>query len=448
MEYSEGEKVMIYQFFDLLSTVLESTLIVDTLTQVAEPKHKGRKQIGVEILAIFIMTGIVTIMNQIQLFSILTLVIGAIGYVGLSKIFTKGKLMLRTLGCILIFFLLHTMDSIVGFTLALFVKKSPNVYQSFILIMQPGLMRILYTVINKTIQIILCACLRQSMRKIKELNRSTHIMMIGAFLVGYIAVVILANLIVTDSLFTIQISVILSWMFIFIAMIVGLVGLVLSNQYYNIKRDVQLLEVTNEMLERNYVQLSNNQMMISRQVHDFNHHLKTLQGLYGSKEDAKKYIDELCAAPYEGVQFCQSGNKVVDAIINCKKVEAEEKEIAFSFQVDSLDEITIKAIDICAVLSNQIDNALEACHEVTVNERFIDVSIRLKNDFMFLIVKNSVNENPFDENGRLRSKKRQDTQLHGLGVKNISETAKRYNGNLKNEYENQVFTSYVMIQNM
>lgn len=439
--------MMIYRLFDLLATVLESVLVVSAITQVAQPKYSGKKQIGFELMVMAIMTGLVIILNQIQLFSIATLVLGAGGYIVLARLHTKGSLCLRLLGCILIFFLLHTLDSIVGFTLALIVKKSPNVYQSFIMIMQPGAMRVLYTVINKAIQIITCFCLGRSMRKIVNLNRSTHVLMIAAFLVGYTAVVILANLIVTDSLYTIQIAVIFSWVFIFVAMVVGLIGIVLSNQYYNKKRDLQLLAIVNEMMEKNYENLAANQMMISKQVHDFNHHLKTLQGLYESPDELKLYIDQLCNVPYEGTSLCQSGNRTVDAIINCKKTEAQEKNIAFTFTVDFLGEITIKAIDICAVLANQLDNALEACEKVISMERFVDVQVRRKNDFVFMIVKNSVAQNPFDENGTLHSKKMQDDRIHGLGLVNIAETVKKYDGNLKNEYRDQMFVSYVMLQN-
>ena len=436
---------MIYQFFDLLATVLEGALMIDVTAKVAGPRYEGKKQIAVQGILCIVYTLVIVIMNQIQVFFFTTMV-AAICNILLATISTRGNLRLKCIGCVLVFFLLHTLDAVIGFSCVLFMKQSADVYQSFIMIMQPGITRIIYTIVNKTIQISFYLILRSYLKRIKELSIRSQWMMMVAFLGAYLMVLSLLYLIVSESLYLIQVAVIISWISIFICMIVGMIGIVLSNQYYNKKRDAQLLAVTNEMLEKNYVQLSENQKMISKQVHDFNHHIKTLKGISNDYEAMQQYVNELWSAPYESVGFCQSGNRVLDAIMNCKKIEAEMKSIDLAVEVECMDSLMIPSIDICAVLSNQLDNALEACERIEeYRKRFVRVKIGMNYNFVVFQVENSVAEDPFKK-GKLRSKKENALRLHGNGLRNIEETAEKNGGSLRNWCKDNVFTSVVMMQ--
>ncbi len=60
-------------------------------------------------------------------------------------------------------------------------------------------------------------------------------------------------------------------------------------------------------------------------------------------------------------------------------------------------------------------------------------------------VTNSALKNPFDKHGKLISSKESGETSHGFGVRNIQETANKYNGQLKTQYENGVFTSTVLL---
>ena len=61
---------------------------------------------------------------------------------------------------------------------------------------------------------------------------------------------------------------------------------------------------------------------------------------------------------------CHSENDIIDAIINCKAAEADRDHIEFEFNADFHLPTSLSSIDICGVLSNQIDNALEACRVI------------------------------------------------------------------------------------
>ena len=186
---------------------------------------------------------------------------------------------------------------------------------------------------------------------------------------------------------------------------------------------------------------------MSQQMHDFTNHLRTLYGLSQENNAAQNYINELLKVPQKRVCYCHSGNDVIDSIINCKEAEADELQISFSFIVRLETEIHISPVDLCAILANQIDNAIEACEKISdPSKRFIKVSISQKQNFLFFKVENSVDGDPFDRTGKLVSQKVGAGKTHGLGIKNVAETAKKYNGNLDNYFKDGYFSSIVYLE--
>ena len=79
------------------------------------------------------------------------------------------------------------------------------------------------------------------------------------------------------------------------------------------------------------------------------------------------------------------------------------------------------------------------------DKRFVSVEIRQQEDFVLFQVSNSVQEDPFLHNSQLATTKLEDAFWHGLGLKNIRDTAKKYGGSLQNRYENGVFTSTALL---
>lgn len=192
-----------------------------------------------------------------------------------------------------------------------------------------------------------------------------------------------------------------------------------------------------------------NQQELARQLHDFNHHVKALQVLAAQEgaEETVAYTQSLLKSAYVKRALCACGNNIIDAIINCKAVEAEELSIAFSFDVKLPQQMEIDPVDICAILSNQIENAFDASKKIAdTGKRSVSVDIWPKNEkTVFFRVANYVEENPLDTNPSLQSTKADTSALHGLGLKNISDTAARYGGAVSNTYQDQCFISTVFL---
>lgn len=107
----------------------------------------------------------------------------------------------------------------------------------------------------------------------------------------------------------------------------------------------------------------------------------------------------------------------------------------------------VDPVDICAILSNQIENAFDASKKIAnTGKRSVSVDIWPKNEkTVFFRVANYVEEKPLDTNPGLKSTKEDASSLHGLGVKNISDTAARYGGAVSSTYQNHCFISTVFL---
>ncbi len=235
---------------------------------------------------------------------------------------------------------------------------------------------------------------------------------------------------------------------IFISFLLLLFFLLFST-YRREKRTNELLHTTNSMMAENYQRLYEDQQLRARQLHDFNHHLKALRSLsaQGKGEEAAEYVDSLLSASYREMDLSHSGNNVVDAIINCKAAEARAEHIDFCYTIETAVPSAIDPADLCAVLANQLDNAIDACKLIPdQQERKIEVHIWQQTEKLFFFqVVNTVSGDPFRADGRLVSTKRDTTRPHGLGIRSIRDTAEKYQGTLKNAYENGRFISTVFL---
>ncbi len=107
-------------------------------------------------------------------------------------------------------------------------------------------------------------------------------------------------------------------------------------------------------------------------------------GIGGTKktDEIIDYIDSMLSTSYEAIEFCNCGCDIINAVINCKALEARSSHIEFQYHVDFHEPTNLKPVDICAVLANQIENALEACEKIEdPDKRIVRVEIRQRNGF-------------------------------------------------------------------
>ena len=137
-------------------------------------------------------------------------------------------------------------------------------------------------------------------------------------------------------------------------------------------------------------------------------------------------------------------------IVNDKWRKAEK--LGIRFEADFQYNGEISAFDIGMILSNLLDNAIEACEKIEQERRFIRISSKRKNHFLLIDVKNSFDGAiNLQDNGQLPFSTKESNapdiiMEHGIGLKNVSDIAERYYGGVNVKVKEKVFHITVMLQ--
>lgn len=208
----------------------------------------------------------------------------------------------------------------------------------------------------------------------------------------------------------------------------------------------RILNMRNDMLELNYQSLrkayDENRMM----YHDFKNHMLVMKQLI-QEEKNKEALEYISAYTHGALSISQrvvSGCEIIDIIVNCKIAEAIEKYIDFTYEIDYIDKFCMEDNDICALLANLLDNAIEACENVENEKRWIDLKIKKKNDMLFILIENSIEETE-KETGNFFQTKKENKEFHGLGMKSINNVIHKYDGHKEYEIQKDKFQIYISI---
>ena len=163
--------MLLYTLVELSASFIESLLVISTITRISGKKHTNPQHILLILAATCVMTTIVTFMNMWESFSYLTIVIAATYSICITKLTSNGRLLLRTVSCMLTLFFLHTLDYVVGFSVSMIIGQSQDIFHGFELMMKTGTIRTIYTVINKALQVSLFFLLGAQYEKIRQFDK-------------------------------------------------------------------------------------------------------------------------------------------------------------------------------------------------------------------------------------------------------------------------------------
>lgn len=172
-------------------------------------------------------------------------------------------------------------------------------------------------------------------------------------------------------------------------------------------------------------------------THEYKHQLQTIHDLLENEKiaDAKAYVGQLQEMQTTRIFAVNSRHPIIDAILNHKYQTAKEHEIDFQFQVNDLSQISIGTDELVVLLSNLLDNAIEACCRLDAY-RAIQCSI-LFDGTLFLSVRNT--SNPVTIVGDTIPTSKTPMEEHGFGLSRIQLILKQLNAEYTFVYENGWF---------
>lgn len=202
-------------------------------------------------------------------------------------------------------------------------------------------------------------------------------------------------------------------------------------------------------MQRKYDKLTTEQLQkLSSLRHDFKNHLYVIleRVRKGRKEEAIEYIEKLCGYTEEAENIVLAKNEILSTILTVKKVACKRKNIIFQPEI-LCGEIYIEDIDLNIVVSNLMDNAIEAAEKCRKGNRKIVLKIKDVKRFLAIECTNTCQEHLEFKKNKLKTTKR-DEENHGFGIGNIKEAAAKYGGRLEIICENGFFSMKIMMENM
>ncbi len=178
---------------------------------------------------------------------------------------------------------------------------------------------------------------------------------------------------------------------------------------------------------------------IRTKQHDFKNHLTTLKTLCFTDKDtyeeyANSYIDSL-TLQISGIDYLtNSSNKIIGSIIYSKSCVCNLKGIKFTFECQNQEiGFPLEDFELTSVLTNLIDNAIEAVESTILSEKIINVKIAQAVKEKYFQVSNTGNPIPPELASKLFSKgytTKENKKSHGYGLYNVKKIISKYNGTI------------------
>ena len=201
-------------------------------------------------------------------------------------------------------------------------------------------------------------------------------------------------------------------------------------------------------LQQNYDAEISRQYTEMRQIwHDFQNHLLTIQALNesGDREGADHYIKDLNESILKNQLAAKTGCTPVDLLLYKKQQLARELETNLRLTIQCrLGNMQFAAYDLCSVLGNLLDNALEACAELSLDNRSVELELKQQQGMLLISCKNPYAGERKNDNGKFASTKEEKVG-HGIGLSSVRQVCKKYQGTMEISAEQQVFQVHLLL---
>lgn len=193
-----------------------------------------------------------------------------------------------------------------------------------------------------------------------------------------------------------------------------------------------------EVNDQYYNKLESQMYQIRKFRHDLSNHLQVLLNL--PETEMKAYIEQLVSdqSIAKPMVFCR--DSVINALISSKYDYIQSEGIEFSYEISLEEDHSLSPTDVCALVGNLLDNAIEGCLKLKKN-RFIQCDISCSKGLFVIRISNSCME---DIHPDFVTQKK-DPAAHGFGIKTIREIVNRKKGTLQITHEKGVFEVFLVI---
>jgi len=209
--------------------------------------------------------------------------------------------------------------------------------------------------------------------------------------------------------------------------------------------DKRIAAYQRELIEIHYAEVENMYRQMRGWRHDYRNHIQTLKAYAssGDIEAIRAYLDALDADLSTVDTVIKTGNRMVDAILNSKISLAKAKHIAVKADAYIPVALKIPDLDLCVIIGNLFDNAIEANLDLPEDKRMIRVYMDMKNTQLYISFTNlTAVKKQSKINGRFQTTK---GKGHGFGLIRIDAIVQRLGGYISRNSEDGAFTTEILL---
>ena len=200
--------------------------------------------------------------------------------------------------------------------------------------------------------------------------------------------------------------------------------------------------------ERNLMELSRQNLDELRAIrHDIKNQYAYMDALLTEKryDELQEFFDQNKQANSKPLSGIDCGNLVLNTILNLEQGRAHAQGCVLDHRIFVAPQLPFAETDLCSLLTNLIDNALEAIQRQNIANGVVEVGINQKNSALYLCVLNPVDEQLGRETLLSLKTTKKDKTMHGYGVRIVDSIVQKYNGQISRSIENGKYRVDIML---
>ena len=425
---------------ELAATVFENYIVINAMEKIFDRKYTGHIGLIGSLSCLVVSTGFVTFLNQFTAFE------GWLSFITISIFiiygiaFLKGNSIKKIIAPISLFALILLVNLSVTFVFSIILGISSDEQ----MMSKGNSVRLMTLFITKFLFYLASRAIICIFKKdFFVLKKAEWLMSILMLIITYSTAIIIA-----EMQFGNGDQNILSMVLVICIIAVSIAMFYLFRQVSaknNRELRISLLEMQVEEQKSIIANSNNFDKEIKKAEHDLKHHfLYILNSIEeNSIDEAKTYIKDLLSQYELNIRkYINTENNAVNSILNYKisycKANNIDTKLKIGADFDEFDEA-----DICVLLANLLDNAIEASMRTETPK--IEIDITNNGNYLCILIRNKIEDSVLENNRGLKTTKK-DKSVHGLGLYSVSQIVQKYDG-IKNIYEkNGYFTVDVWLQ--
>lgn len=211
------------------------------------------------------------------------------------------------------------------------------------------------------------------------------------------------------------------------------------------KIDKQIEQYQKELIETHYQEVDNMYRQMRGWRHDYRNHIQTMKAYaaMGDFQAIKDYLDLLDQDLAKVDMIVKTGNAMTDAILNSKVSLARSKDIKVVVDAHIAVKLSSSELDLCCIIGNLFDNAIEASVKLPKEERLIRVYMEMKSTQLYISFTNFTADKKRKKVGKLFTTTK--GEGHGLGLVKIDDIVERNGGYISRNSEDGAFTTEILL---